>query len=72
MNDLDPEGLIALEAPEDEYDPEVSDLVDLILGGRPVSGRAVSEIWIRWFGLDAADVAARQDDLHQLAERLRG
>jgi hypothetical protein len=46
----DPEGLLALGAPSDEYDPEAADLARLRSGGGPFTPTTVAEVWERWFG----------------------
>ncbi|MGH3813523.1 MAG: hypothetical protein ACRDUV_13910 [Pseudonocardiaceae bacterium] len=45
----DPEGLLRLGAPLDEYAPEVKDLVRLVQDELVTPSR-VLEIWERWFG----------------------
>lgn len=45
----DPEGLLAMGAPEDEYRPEVDDLTSLVLSD-VVDAEAVLDLWERWFG----------------------
>jgi hypothetical protein len=49
INREDPVGLLALGAPEDEYDPEVRDLIS-----RPtaVTRARVREVFLKWFGED--------------------
>lgn len=49
VNAVDPVGLIALGCPEDEYDPEVRDIVRL---GERVTAEEVLNVFIRWFGDD--------------------
>ncbi|MFG1997633.1 hypothetical protein ACGFNU_00630 [Spirillospora sp. NPDC048911] len=72
VNGRDPEGLLEGGAPEDEYDPEVNDLVELVRGGSPVTAEQVRAIWGHWFGASSwidgrpeelAEVAAELDDL---------
>ena len=62
VNAVDPIGLIAMGAPEDEYDPEVADLVRL---RGHVRADEVVQVFVRWFGEDgqmerehAASIAA--------------
>ena len=43
----DPDGFLALGAPEDEYDAEVDDLVRL---RPPVMPEDVGRVWEKWFG----------------------
>lgn len=45
----DPEGLLKMGAPLDEYDPEVGDLVRLVRD-KSVTPARILEIWERWFG----------------------
>ncbi len=52
MNQWDPIGLIAGGAPEDEYDPETTDLVRMVIHRDPIDQQAVDGVWIRWFGGD--------------------
>jgi hypothetical protein len=52
VNELDPIGLLGMEAPENEYDPEVTDLVRLVLRDVPPTEDEVSEVFRRWFGED--------------------
>jgi len=53
INNEDPVGLIAMGAPDDEYDPEIE---DLITWREPVSPEAVVEVFLRWFGSEAGDL----------------
>jgi len=46
----DPIGLLAGGAPDDEYDPEVTDLVRLVLGPSEITRDRVDAVWTRWFG----------------------
>ncbi|RKS74128.1 hypothetical protein CLV35_2629 [Motilibacter peucedani] len=55
VNSVDPVGLIALECPEDEYDPEVADLLRL---RPPVTPDDVHAIFLRWFGEASAPGAS--------------
>lgn len=54
INTEDPIGLIAMGAPEDEYDPEIE---DLIKWREPVSSEAVAEVFLRWFGSGVGDLS---------------
>lgn len=65
----DPEGLLDIGAPADEYDPEVDDLVRLVAEGRVTTDRVV-EIWEAWFGPGSA-LARRPEAAERLAGRLR-
>lgn len=49
VNEVDPVGLIALGCPEDEYDPEVEDIVSL---SEHVNADEVLNVFVRWFGDD--------------------
>jgi hypothetical protein len=69
VNAADPEGLLDLGAPADEYDPEVEDLTRLVQHG-DVTTATVREIWERWFGPGSA----LQDNpalLEHLTQQLR-
>jgi hypothetical protein len=70
VNREDPVGLMRLGAPEDEYDPEVA---DLIKWRKAVTAEQVSAVFLRWFGEPGAmpsDVAARiADDINQARAR---
>jgi hypothetical protein len=46
----DPEGLLAVGAPIDEYCNEAADLAGSLRDGRPVTGEGLVEVWERWFG----------------------
>jgi hypothetical protein len=68
-------GLLALGAPTDEFVPEVSDLVRLVLAEPPVTRIEVDQIWRRWFG-DAHPLSDRRltaftDDLRALQLRFQ-
>lgn len=51
VNREDPVGLLAMGAPEDEYDPEVR---DLIKWRNPVTAECVAATFLRWFGESGA------------------
>jgi hypothetical protein len=62
VNREDPVGLMNLGAPEDEYDPEVA---DLIKWRKAVTAEQVSAVFLRWFGGSSpmpSDMAARVAD----------
>lgn len=62
VNREDPVGLLAMGAPEDEYDPEVG---DLIKWRKAVTAEQVSAVFLRWLGESGAmpsDTAARIAD----------
>jgi hypothetical protein len=70
VNRHDPEGLIEMGAPEDEYDAEVRDLVRLVVGAEPPSAESVLTVWQKWFGdsenLSSETVSALAADLVRL------
>ncbi len=49
VNAEDPIGLLAIDAPVDEYDPEVSDLVKWRAA---LTADDVVAVFLRWFGAD--------------------
>ncbi len=53
VNEVDPVGLIAIGAPDDEYDAEVA---DLIKWREPVTPEQVAEVFIRWFGSESGQM----------------
>jgi hypothetical protein len=53
VNEVDPVGLIDLGSPDDEYDPEVE---DLIKWREPVTPERVAEVFIRWFGPETGKI----------------
>ena len=62
MNREDPVGLLGMGAPEDDYDPEVRDLVKW---RKAVTAEQVSAVFLRWFGESGVmppDMAARIAD----------
>jgi len=62
VNREDPVGLLGMGAPEDEYDPEVRDLVKW---RKAVTPEQVSAVFLRWFGESGVmppDMAARIAD----------
>jgi hypothetical protein len=74
VNDLDPIGLLGMGAPEDEYDPEVRNLVRLVLRAEPFEEDDVDAVWRRWFGDDysmagTAALAAQTEALRTLQRR---
>ena len=54
-------------APEDEYDPEVTDLVRLVMRPEPFDDQDVDAIWCRWFGDDYAEM----HNVRSLPEQVR-
>ncbi|MFI6388177.1 hypothetical protein [Nonomuraea sp. NPDC050540] len=75
IKEYDPEGLLGMGAPDDEYDPEVRDLVALVRGEEEITPDAVGTIWNRWFN-NVSDWCAREpEQVREVAaalERLRG
>jgi hypothetical protein len=73
VNEADPESLLKLGAPLDEYEPEVAQLVGLVLRADALSEVEVVEVWQRWFGeghhLRGAAATALTDDLLRLHGR---
>jgi hypothetical protein len=73
----DPEGLLALGAPPDEYEPEAADLARLRATGTPITSTLLIEVWERWFGprsrfvsrTSRAELAAFADELESVAVR---
>jgi hypothetical protein len=62
VNREDPVGLLAIGAPDDEYDPEVQELVTT---GDAVTAEQVRAVFLRWFGAPGVmspEVAARIAD----------
>ncbi len=53
VNEVDPVGLIDMGSPDDEYDPEVE---DLIKWREPVTPERVAEVFIRWFGPETGKI----------------
>lgn len=50
VDQLDPEGLLRIGAPPDEYDAEIDDFVAAVLADATVTESLVQDIWARWFG----------------------
>jgi hypothetical protein len=50
LNEADPAGLLARGLPENEYDLEVRDFVDLIEAGQPMSLDIIRAKFEKWFG----------------------
>lgn len=74
---FDPIGLRELGAPYDEYDPEVADLVRLVMRPEPFDEEAVDAVWRRWFGDDYSmrgsdQLAAQTRELRLLQARFGG
>jgi hypothetical protein len=71
LREADPIGLIAIGAPDDEYDPEVSTILPRLRETNTVVDvqRIVHEEFVRWFG---ADIAGPLTDYADVAERIWG
>ncbi len=69
LNDHDPEGLLAMGAPTDEYDAEAVELAVLIPREPPPMEADVEEVWRRWFG---EHHHLRGDLLRSVTDELRG
>ncbi|ROP38835.1 hypothetical protein [Saccharothrix texasensis] len=50
MSRWDPEGLLALGAPADEYGPEADSFAALLGQGVTITPEVVRQVWERWFG----------------------
>ena len=71
LREADPLGLIAIGAPDDEYDPEVSTILPRLREANTAVDvqRIVHEEFVRWFG---ADIAGPITDYADIAERMWG
>jgi hypothetical protein len=71
LREADPIGLIAMGAPDDEYDPEVSTILPRLREANTAVDvqRIVHEEFVRWFG---ADIAGPITDYADIAERMWG
>ena len=69
----DPEGLLAIGAPGDEYDTEAAELAALVRLDEPPMEAAVEQVWRRCFGerhhLRSDRLRAVTDDLRYLRQR---
>ena len=67
----DPIGLIAIGAPDDEYDPEVSTILPRLREAKAAVDvqRIVHEEFVRWFG---ADLVGPLTDYAEVAEKIWG
>ncbi|RVX47782.1 hypothetical protein EDD27_10733 [Nonomuraea polychroma] len=75
INQCDPEGLLGMGAPEDEYDPEVRDLTALVCGEEEITAEAVGAVWNRWFNEVSEWSTRKPEQVNEVAaplERLRG
>src|SRR5882672_1942807 len=71
LREADPIGLIAMGAPDDEYDPEVSTILPRLREANAAVDvqRIVHEEFVRWFD---ADIAGPITDYADVAERIWG
>jgi hypothetical protein len=58
LNRHDPEGLLDLGAPADEYEAEARDLAGYVRTGRPVTADVLTRVWEEWFTSEAHLLAA--------------
>jgi hypothetical protein len=71
LNAHDPEGLLAVGGPEDEYTLEVDDFVRRLRNGQPISRQVVIDVWEGWFGPNSGYVMrATNAELDKLAADL--
>lgn len=70
INRRDPEGLLLADAPEDEYDSEVKDLVELVRGGNQITGESVAAVFDRWFENAGSWTSRRPDEVSEVAAEL--
>lgn len=71
MNELDPEGLLRLGAPADEYDSEIDDFVATIAQDVQVTEALVRRTWARWFYAAAGERACLTELTRRLEELQR-
>jgi len=71
FREADPLGLIAIGAPDDEYDPEVSTILPRLREAKAAVDvqRIVHEEFVRWFG---ADLVGPLTDYAEVAEKMWG
>lgn len=67
----DPEGLLALGAPADEYAVEADDIARWLRDGRPVDADVLIEVWERWFGR-VSEFVRLESRVRKLATELDG
>jgi hypothetical protein len=73
LNRHDPEVLLELGGPEDEYDPEAEEIAGRLRGGQPVTAHVLVEVWERWFGPSSSyNPTANAHELATLAAELNG
>jgi hypothetical protein len=68
LDQFDPEGLLAMGAPSDEYSPEAADFAERLRRGDPMTPDLVTRVWIGRFYEDCGLV--QQDLAAPLAEAL--
>ena len=56
VNRWDPEGLLAVEAPVDEYEPEARSFAALLDQGVTITPEIARQVWEEWFGPDSGFV----------------
>jgi hypothetical protein len=49
LDELDPEGLLKMGAPKDEYTPEAHSLALALTRGDLITGAYVRDVWLYWF-----------------------
>lgn len=69
LNKHDPEGLLAIGAPDDEYDPESEHFARLLRDKQTISRAIVLDVWGHWFGATGF-VRADDDQIDALAADL--
>lgn len=50
LNTFDPEGLLKMGAPKDEYTSEAKSILEAIDAGKELDAELVRSIWAKWFG----------------------
>ena len=68
INENDPVGLLAMNAPEDEYDPEINNILKKLTKNYTLEDikKIVFEEFIKWFGKNTLKNCEQQ--LHRIAE----
>lgn len=71
IGEHDPEGLLDIGAPADEYMPEAAHFARLMSENHTMTAALVTEVWTHWFGSGSQLVtAASAQELEQLATQL--
>jgi hypothetical protein len=71
VNRWDPEGALAMEAPEDEYEPEARSFAALLDQGVTITPEIVRQVWEEWFGPDSGFVRLATREMRaEFAEEL--